>query len=66
MYLIEYFVAAELCSTLSASVSIGQNLCGRGNAAKNKGSVKRAKIGVDKIDEKISTAIMNGENTTLS
>ena len=49
-----------------AELSMGQNLCGRGKATKNTGSVKMANIGVENTDEKTMMARMTGDNTTFS
>ena len=45
---------------------MGQNLCGRGKATKNTGSVKMANIGVENTDEKTMMARMTGDITTFS
>ena len=52
--------------SVSAELSMGQNLCGRGKATKNTGSVKMANIGVENTDEKTMMARMTGDNTTFS
>ena len=49
-----------------AELSMGQNLCGRGKATKNTGSVKMANIGVENTDEKTMMARMTGDITTFS